>query len=133
MPKKPQPKPTVLLIEDDPSQQRMYGYAFKIRGVKFLGALTSKDGLKMAKEAKPDLILLDLLLNGLNALTGGVQTLELIKKDKTIAHIPVIVFTNYTKDEILSKAISLGAEEVIVKTDVTPKELVELCKEKYLS
>ena len=124
---------TVLLIEDDPSQQKMYGYAFIMRGVKFLGALTSKDGLKMAKDKKPDLILLDLLLNGLNALTGGIQTLELIKADKTIAHIPVVVLTNYTKDEILGKAMALGACEVIVKTDVTPKELVEKCKEKYLS
>lgn len=59
----------ILLIEDDPDQQKMYGRIFRKSGYKFLEALNGKQGIKTAKAEKPDLILLDLLMYGFQELT----------------------------------------------------------------
>jgi CheY-like chemotaxis protein len=135
---------TVLLIEDDPIQQDMYGLAFQNAGIKCLRALDQPDGLKIARDEKPDLILLDLLLgfpvpagetseNGLEKMIfGGIEVLKEIKKDKDIALIPVVILTNYTKRKVLDEVMNLGAKEIVVKIDVTPKQLVEMMKKTYL-
>ena len=123
---------TVLLIEDDQYQQKIYGHAFRKAGIKFLSASSLSKGIRIAQKAKPDLIVLDLLPGGSEPFADGIQTLKQIKKDKTISHIPVVIFTNYIKDEILEQALISDGEEIIIKTDVTPKEFVQMMKKKYL-
>jgi CheY-like chemotaxis protein len=122
-------KKTILLIEDDPDQQKMYSLVFTKKGYKFLQALGGVEGVEMAQREKPALILLDILMNGIN----GIETLELLKKDDIIKDIPVIILTNYTREETLKKALALGAKEIIVKTDIVPHELVKLIQNKYLN
>lgn len=120
---------TVLFIEDDPDQQKMYKFAFRETNIRFLQASSGEEGVKVAEETKPDVILLDLLMNGI----GGVETLRLIKESAVVPKTtPVIIFTNYTKEEVLKKAEALGASEIIIKTDVLPRELVERIQTKYL-
>lgn len=129
MPKKTK---TILMIEDDLEQLKMYGFVFEKAGYRFLKAPNKIEGFDLAKKEKPDLILLDLLLNGFNAARGGIYVLTKLKADKETANIPIVIFTNYSKDEILRNSIALGACEVIIKVDITPKELVQRMAEKYL-
>lgn len=123
---------TILMIEDDPEQLKMYGFAFEKAGYRFLKAPNKIEGFNMAKKEKPDLILLDLLINGFNARRGGIDVLAKLKEYKETANIPIVIFTNYTKDEILMDSRSLGAREVIIKIEITPNELVKRMAEKYL-
>ncbi|MEK9165673.1 MAG: response regulator [Patescibacteria group bacterium] len=123
---------TILMIEDDQDQLKMYGFAFEKAGYRFLKAPNKIEGFNLAKKEKPDLILLDLLINGFNARRGGIAVLVKLKEDKETADIPIVIFTNYTKDEVIRDSRALGASEVIVKVDITPKELVKKMAEKYL-
>jgi len=123
---------TILMIEDDLEQLKMYGFAFEKAGYRFLKGPNKLEGFNMAKKEKPDLILLDLLLNGFDARKGGIDVLTKLKEDKETADIPIVIFTNYSKDEVLRDSRTLGAKEVIIKVDITPNELVKRMVERYL-
>jgi len=114
----------ILLIEDDKDQVDMYQLSFKIGGFDFIFSYTSADGLVKAITEQPDLILLDLLLNHDN----GLDVLKELKAKPETRNIPVIILTNFSKKETVDKALKLGAEELMIKTDITPKELVEKVK-----
>ncbi|HBH45885.1 MAG: hypothetical protein A2445_01610 [Candidatus Jacksonbacteria bacterium RIFOXYC2_FULL_44_29] len=124
---------TILFIEDDPVQQKIYSFAFTKAGYRLLSALDGDTGLDLAEREQPDLILLDLLLNGLSALAGGIETLKKLKANPRTADIPVVIFTNYSKDEVAKSALDLGAREIILKIDVTPHQMVKMMIERYLS
>lgn len=123
---------TILMIEDDQEQLKMYGFAFEKAGYRFLKGPNKIEGFDLAKKEKPDLILLDLLINGFDARKGGIDVLTKLKEDQEIADIPIVIFTNYSKDEVLRDSRTLGAKEIIIKVDITPNELVKRMAEKYL-
>ena len=62
----------------------------------------------------------------------GYTVLKRIKRDAQMRNIPVIIFSNLSQEEEINKALKLGAAMYIVKTSVTPAELVEKVK-KFLS
>lgn len=79
----------ILLIEDIANNATLVKKAVEAKGIKFLWAQNATDGLKMALEALPDLILLDL---GLPDVDG--QTLSTwLRDEKTLWNIPLIVMT----------------------------------------
>ena len=80
--------------------------------------------LELAKKEKPDLIILDILLPKKN----GVSFLKELKKEPEIASIPVVALSNYDHPETRKMALEFGAKEYIIKTDFTPKEIVEKIK-----
>ena len=123
---------TILYIEDDRGQQRIYKSIFEKAGYRVLIADDKTSGLALAQEYNPDVILLDLLLSGAVNARGGIELLEQLKEDKQTQDIPVIVFTNYTGEDVLKKAQDLGAAEIVIKVDVTPRDVVELVERKYL-
>jgi len=119
---------TILLVEDDRDQQRMYGIVLKKAGFRVSQALDGKGALAQAKQEKPNLIILDILMGGMN----GIELLKRLKADNKFKDIPIIILTNYTKEETLMQAKKLGAQEIIIKTDVVPHELARLVRKKYL-
>ena len=123
---------TILYIEDDRGQQRIYKSIFEKAGYRVLIADDKTSGFALAQECNPNVILLDLLLSGATNARGGIELLEQLKEDKQTQDIPVIVFTNYTGEDVLKKAQDLGAAEVMIKVDVTPRDMVELVERKYL-
>lgn len=119
---------TILFIEDDTDHQKLYSLVFEKAGYRFVQVFEGKKALAAAQAEKPDLILLDILMNDIN----GIEVLKILKADQAVKKIPVIIFTNYSREETLKQALSLGARDIIFKTDVVPRELVELVKTKYL-
>ena len=113
--------PKVLLIEDDQDQITMYEIEFSLHGIDFINAKEGEGGIALAKSEKPDLILVDLIMEGI----GGLEVLERLKRDKDTTDIPVVILTNLETKETLEKAHNLGALEYIVKTRKTPRELRE--------
>lgn len=114
-------KSTILLIEDDPMQIIMYELEFKNFGFKVLTANNSKDGFELAKSKKPDIILLDLLLGE----DRGIDILKNIKTDLKTKELKVVIMTNFMKKGLAEECLGLGASDFIIKSDFTPKELVQ--------
>jgi len=115
----------ILLIEDEKMLVEMYVQKFSEEGFEIISVISAEEGLKLAKEQKPDLIILDILLPRKN----GVSFLKEWKKDPGISKIPVVALSNYDHPETRKRALELGAKEYIIKTDFTPKEIVEKIKE----
>lgn len=114
----------ILFIEDDPDQLLIYESKFSLEGFLMIVATEGDRGIELARREQPGLILLDLLLRNEN----GLDILEKLKQDSKTKDIPVIVFTNFDTQEAKQKAKELGALEYIVKTQVTPGEIVEKVK-----
>lgn len=119
------PKPKILLIEDDRDQIKMYQFKFEKEGFIFLAGRSGEEGIKIAKEQKPDFILLDLVLINEN----GIEVLEKLKKEEATKKIPVVILTNLAKGMMKEKGEELGAVGFIIKTQVNPSDLVKKIKE----
>ena len=76
------------------------------------------DGIKKAKEYRPDLILLDIMMPGIN----GFEVLRRLKEDKELKSIPVVMLTGKDDEESRAKAAGLRDDDYIVK----PIEIEEL-------
>lgn len=105
----------ILLIEDDPDQIIIYKNRFKIAKHELLVANNGKDGLKMAEEEKPDVILIDIVMEGI----GGMEVLEKLKQNSKTKDIPALILTNLYKKSLAQKAMDLGALDYIVKSKVS--------------
>jgi CheY-like chemotaxis protein len=115
---------TILIIEDDPVMLRMYTRVFGYEGLTVKTAENGAAGLAVAKAEKPNIILLDIMMPQMS----GLQVLDALKADPTLMNIPVIVFTNLAGRQDLDSVLSKGAIAAVSKTDMTPKQLVEMVK-----
>ncbi|NQU83000.1 MAG: response regulator transcription factor [Parcubacteria group bacterium] len=111
----------ILLVEDEKTLLEMYEYYLSEAGFKVILSSNAKNGLKLAKKEKPDLILLDILLPG----EDGIYFLEELRKNKRTATFAVIVFSNYDVPKLKQKAFKLGAKDYLLKTSYTPKQVIE--------
>ena len=111
----------ILFIEDESALQKTLGEILKQEGYEVTPALNGEVGLRMAKDKKPDLILLDLILPKIH----GIEVLKKLKEDKETKEIPVIVLTNLGEIKDVEKAIELGATTYLVKAEYSLEEVAE--------
>jgi DNA-binding response OmpR family regulator len=114
-------KQKILLIEDDKMLLEMYTAKFTREGFDISTAENGSEGLKAAREMKPDMVLLDIIMPKLD----GFATLKEIRKDEGIKDVPVILLTNLGQDQDIQKGKDLGADDYFVKANHTPTEIVE--------
>lgn len=121
----------ILIVEDDKFLRDLIVQKLKREGFATSEAVDGEEGLKIAKDKRPDIILLDLILPGLD----GFEVLRRIKSDASIASIPVIVLSNLGQKEDMDRAMSGGAEDFMVKAHFTPGEIItkikSVLKKKY--
>ena len=123
----------ILLIEDDPLQIEIYENVIKEAGFEIESLKEGRAGLKRLEEIKakikekPDLVLLDIVLPDID----GMDILEKAKSDPDLKDIPFFILTNYSLPGLKERAKELGAEKHIIKTDVTPSQLVKIIKAKF--
>ena len=115
---------TILFIEDESALQKTFGEILKQEGYEMIPALDGEVGLRLAKDKKPDLILLDLILPRIH----GFDVLKKLKEDKETKEIPIIVLTNLEGISDVDKAIELGATTYLIKAQYTLEEVVEKIK-----
>ncbi len=111
----------ILFVEDDNFLIKAYRIKFENSGFNVFVAMDGKEGLKIADEEKPALIVLDLMLPKMN----GFEFLKKIKSNKKMKNIPVIAISNLGQAADKEKAISLGAVEYFIKTEHTLEEIIE--------
>lgn len=110
----------VLIIEDDKFLRELLGKKLSSLGYNSILAVDGEEGLEKIKSEKPDVVLLDLILPGIN----GFEVLENSKKDPTINEIPIIILSNLGQKEDIEKGKGLGAKDFLVKAHFTPQEIV---------
>ena len=110
---------TILVVEDEEDIADLV--AFNLRRNEFQVELAHDgiQGLAKAKEIKPDLIVLDVMMPGLD----GFRVFKELRKDKSTRTIPVIMLTARGQTEDRIQGLELGAEDYVTKP-FSPKELV---------
>ena len=111
---------TILLIEDEAALQKTFSEVLDQEGYKVMSALDGELGLRLAKQKKPDLILLDLILPKVH----GFEVLKELKGDEGTRDIPVIVLTNLEGVGDVEKALELGATTYLVKATYSLEEVI---------
>jgi len=114
----------ILIVEDESTLQKTLGDILSQEGYKVVSALDGEVGVRLAKEQKPDLVLLDLVLPKMT----GFEVLEQMRSAEDTKGIPVIVLTNLEKMEDIQRATELGATTYLVKSNYELQEVVEKVK-----
>jgi DNA-binding response OmpR family regulator len=114
----------ILFIEDESTLHKTIGEVLTQEGYEMISALDGEAGIRLAQTKKPDLILLDLILPKLH----GFEVLKKLKEDEKTKNIPVIVLTNLEGMQDVEKAIKMGANAYLVKSNYTLEEVVEKIK-----
>jgi DNA-binding response OmpR family regulator len=111
----------LLLIEDNPLLVGMYKMAFEKKGVNVLFAHDGKMGLHLVKEKKPDIVLLDLLMPGMD----GFEILKALRKDPATKRTKVIILTIVDDTKKRQKAEKFGILDYLLKSKLELHEIVE--------
>ncbi|CAN5855022.1 hypothetical protein BH20PSE1_BH20PSE1_19260 [soil metagenome] len=104
----PKGVPTVLVIDDDPSARELMQRFLDRQGLHMAGAASGEEGLRLAKELRPAVILLDVLMPGMD----GWAVLTVLKADPELAPIPVIMATILDEHNM---GFALGATDFLTK------------------
>ena len=115
-------KRSILVIDDNEDIRHLLTLILETAGFTVLTGVDGADGLSQTRAAKPDLILLDAMMPGLN----GFEVLAQIRKDKDskINSIPILMLTSRSSVEDIDMAIELGATSYVVKP-FRPEKLVQ--------
>ena len=112
---------TILLIEDDRFLRKAAEAALRRHGFAVLTAPDGLEGLRLARAERPDLVLLDLIMPGMQ----GFEVLKLLKADAQTMAIPVVVLSNLGQDSDVQHAMTEGAVDYLIKANLRLEELVE--------
>ncbi len=105
---------TILLAEDDRILRKAGEATLKKRGYAVIAAVDGEDALAKAREHKPDLILLDVIMPKMQ----GFEVLANLKTDAATRDIPVIMLSNLQDESDVRKATEGGALDYLVKSNV---------------
>ena len=107
----PTDKRTILLVDDEASIRKTVGRRLEREGYRVLTAESGEEGLRMAAEHLPDLILLDIMMPKMK----GRDACAKLKADPKTAHIPVIFLTALGLADHIKAGMDLGADDYILK------------------
>ena len=114
-----------MVVEDEAHIRRVLEYNLKLDGFEVYLAEDGATGLKLARENRPDVILLDWLMPVMN----GLQVLAELKTDSSTEHIPVFMLTAKGMLNDVTQAIEMGADDYITKP-FNPIQLGKTIREK---
>jgi len=102
---------TILVIEDNELNRKLVRAIFQGSQYNILEAIDAEAGIRMARKERPDLILMDLQLPGMDGLSAA----RLLKQDPALKQIPVIALTSRAMEGDAKKALEAGCDGYITK------------------
>ncbi len=117
----------ILIIDDDETFAKNLQAEFLQVDEQVILAFDGEEGLAKVKTDHPDVIILDIILPKIL----GLSFLEQLRNDDATKYIPVIVVSSFGGTDNEKRAKELGANEFIVKMDITPKMLADTAR-RYL-
>ena len=110
----------ILIVDDDLTLLEMYVERIKAEGAIVIQAKDGEEALTQAKDSKPHLMLLDIMMPKVN----GLDVLKQLKENSETADIPIIVLSALADEEKKKIALSLGAADYIVKSEALPIDVI---------
>ena len=124
--KKAEPRPSVLIAEDDLFLLKVFQVKFKKAGFNVISAKDGNETLEKLRTENPDILLLDLVM----PQKSGFEVLEELKRNPGAKKIPIIIVSNLGQESDVKHAQELGADEYIIKANYTLQQIVDLVKKK---
>lgn len=118
-------KKKVLVVDDDIPLQEMYQERLELAGFDVKTASDGQEGIEQAREYRPDLILLDVMMPRAN----GFDVLAILRKEESTSHIPVLMLTALVQESAREKAREAGAQGYIIKSETMPGEVIKKIQE----
>ena len=112
----------IMVVDDSPTERAFMQEMLKKRGYDVLVVESGEAAIERAKADKPDLILMDVVMPGLN----GFQATRAITRDETTKHIPVIICTSKGQDTDKTWGMKQGAKDYVVKPVVAAELLKKI-------
>ena len=106
---------TVLIVEDDPHTVEVVQLYLRRDGHQVISAADGLEGLRLAREAHPDLVVLDLMLPGMD----GIEICRLLREE---SEVPIVMLTARVEEEDRLAGLDLGADDYVTKP-FSPREL----------
>lgn len=116
----------VAIIEDDLAISQMYRLKFEAEGYNVETAENGELGLGLIEQMRPDIVLLDLMM----PVMTGEEMLKKLRATKWGSKIRVIILTNRGEQEISPEVKQLNVSALILKADMTPRQVAEIVKTK---
>lgn len=111
---------TVLIADDEHNIRHILDFSLHAEGFDVLSAHTGEDALALARQERPDLIILDIMMPG----KGGIETCRALKLDPQTADIPVILLTARSSPADRQAGDEAGANEYITKP-FSPQKVID--------
>ncbi len=115
----------ILVVEDDKFLREMISRKLDKEGYEVVQAIDGEKGVEKVVEEKPDIVLLDLILPGID----GFEVLEKTKNNPEVSNIPVIILSNLGQKSEIERGLKLGAVDFLIKAHFTPAEIVKKIRE----
>ena len=109
----------ILVVEDHEENRRIIRDVLTSAGYEMIEALTGEQGVELAASERPDLILMDIQLPGID----GYETTRRIKANPALRGIPIIAVTSYALSGDDAKAMQAGCDAYVAKP-FSPRELL---------
>ncbi|GDY19106.1 DNA-binding response regulator [Verrucomicrobiota bacterium] len=117
--KSPIVKQKILIVDDEPDVVELVAFNLKAAGFVVISAEDGRAALQRAKDSRPDLIVLDVMLPELD----GLEVCKLLRRDSATAAVPIIMLTAKAEEVDRVLGLELGADDYLTKP-FSPRELV---------
>lgn len=117
-------KKSVLIVEDDQFISKAFKETFEAEGFVVKVAFNGEEALSILRKFMPDIILLDLVM----PVKNGFEVLKDVKRQDRLSKIPIIVATNLGEEQYIVKAKEMGANDYILKSELSLSDLVKKVK-----
>jgi DNA-binding response OmpR family regulator len=116
--------PKVLIVDDEVALAQLYALKLRDSGINVEECNDGESALQLARQFKPDLILLDLMMPRLS----GFDAIELFRSTPETSASKIVIMSALSQPEDIARTKELGADDYIVKGDSTIKEVVARLK-----
>jgi len=116
--------PTILLVEDFDDTRLMMKMWLVKNGYRVIEAETGEEAISLAQSERPDLIIMDVMMPGMN----GLDATQRIRQDLALRRTPIVAVSAYGAEEYRSLALDAGCNEY-VSTPFEPATLADMIKE----
>jgi CheY-like chemotaxis protein len=113
---------TILIVDDEPANRQLLAAVLRSRGYELLEAATGEDGLRLARERAPDLIILDLYLPGMH----GTQFMKTLRGDSLVAETKVALYTASRPDAAMRDFMELARIQHVIEKPSEPEDILRV-------
>lgn len=110
-------KQTILVVDDEQDLLDLIEYNLRKEGFEVLQAENGEEGIKIAKEHRPDLILMDIMMPRMD----GLQAVEILRNDESLRNMPIIFLTARGDEKTEVEGLDMGGDDYITKPISTTK------------